>query len=268
MIDPFSIWTIRQTAPRDWGALIDYDQPIWNHPTRGPIPAPTQLDFQGYCFHYWGGETLAGAEGDPDPGWTRREKIAYWLGRTKVTARSGEHYHIYSKGWRGGAYCAVISPWTGHLLRWRGFRDNGGQLGAVLNHTLLAVAWCGGGTQRPRKTAMLTFARMWLEYPGPVTCHCDTEGANTACPGPWWIPWVRSEGWLSLLSGMRRGTVGGRVVSLTERLRRLSYLERKYRRFNRTVEDAVKTVQTEAGLPADGRVDVPFLRYLAGKPRV
>lgn len=257
MQNPFETWTVRQISPKEWGALIDYDQPIWHHPRQGDIPAPATLDFKGYCFHYWGGNTLAGGPGDPDPGWGFKEKMAYWLGRTFLTARSGERYHVMDRNWRGGAYCGVISPWTGHLLRWRGFRDNAGQLGQQLNHTLLAISWCGGGTQKPLKRARLCFARMWVEFPGPVWCHKDTAGALTACPGDFWTPWVRGQHWIDDLATLRLRKIpkrGGRVLSLTKRLTDLGYLTRIQNRYDQKVKDAVTAFQIDRNLPADGIV--------------
>jgi len=269
MIDPFTIWTIKQVSPKDWGAAIDYDRTdFWDHPVRGPILPPARLDFKGYCFHYWGGPTLAGDEGDPDLQWTAKERCAFWLCRTKTTVRSGERYHIQSKGWRGLAYCAIISPWTGHLLRGRGFRDNGGQLGADLNHTLLAIAWCGGGSQKPHRRARLCFARMWLEYPGPAWCHKDTAGAQTLCPGDWWTPYIREQRFVDELGAMRWRpcglmTKGGRVLSLTERLRQLGFLERRYRMYRKVVVDAVSMFQASTGIRVDGVCGPATIRALA-----
>lgn len=256
MPDPFTTWTVKQKSPQEWGARIDYDNPeAWAAYIHKPIPGP--LDFKGYCFHYWGGNTVAGDPGDPDPGWGLKQRVSFWLGRTFATVRSGEAWHL-AKGWRGIAYCCVISPWTGHLLRCRGYRDNGGQLGATLNHTLLAVAWCGGGTQKPLRRARRCFARMWAEYPGPVWCHKDTAGANTSCPGDYWTPWVREQGWLKDLGVLKLRKIpmrNGRVLSLTKRLTDLGYLPGKQAKYDQTVAAAVGSFKADHALPADMIVD-------------
>ena len=96
---------------------------------------------------------------------------------------------------------------------------------------------------------------MWVEYPGPVWCHQDTAGADTACPGEYWTPWIRGWGWIDDLGVLRLRKIrqrNNRVISLTKRLTDLGYMDGPQRVYDEYAAAAVSVFQLDHALTGDG----------------
>lgn len=271
--------TIKQVGPKEWGAIIDYDAPMWDHPHKGmiPKPPPPAPDWV-YILHYGGGPTEAG-EDNPHTELTKGERVLLFMGQVQRVIRGYSSFHIYGRGWRGFAYNGAIPKWVTRLFRARGFSHNGAQMGTTWNAHSVALVYPIGGDQKPGRKGRMVFARLWLEYPPPgrreiagvgmrgVLGHRHSSG-STHCPGNRLAEWILNEGWIADLGTMKRtkrgwATKGGKVKSLTKRLSDLGYYNGIERTYTVGVEAAVVRFQTEHGLTVDGRVGPQTLRALA-----
>ena len=116
--------------------------------------------------------------------------------------------------------------------------------------------------QLPSLNARLSFARLWVIDPLPVTGHGLKPGQNTECPGPL-KGWIASKGWLTDLGSLMPGDKSLTVQALKKRLKALGYRRIVGNdRYGAGMVKQVKRYQADRGLPADGIVNRAFWESL------
>lgn len=169
-------------SPRQWGALVDYDQ--WND---------RFTPDDGVALHHGGGGDYAA------------HRAPYSRSKEIQQLQQWEGYHIFGKGWRGLAYGFGVGQ-TGDIYRIRGFNTYGahrGDLdgdGIANNAEIVPILFIGSGS-RVRLSQAAQDSISWLranviEVMSPRATrlygHTELRGTVTSCPGAFGMEYVRA----------------------------------------------------------------------------
>lgn|GEM_PF-5801387 len=233
-------------------------------------PEVTDPDY--YLTVHWGGGPNPAGGPIEEPGLTRRQRLAFQLGRVKGVLRAWHSYHK-SKGWPAIGYSTWVDSLFGQLGRLRGHRWNGGQWGTI-NHITHALVLVMGLGQRASRLAWRTVGLVWFCAGGPrVVGHrffndWPESQTTTSCPGDENSQVIADEGYVAALGVLRHRKAGSsrgrRVRAVTLKLTMLGLLDGMRSRFTVEVAAAVGVFRAVYGVPGRrGVVDGPVWRALA-----